>query len=301
MVFRLSSADLRQLHVFRTVVECNGFSAAQAVLNISQSTISGQMAQLEARLGMRLCDRGRAGFALTEQGKAVYQGTSELLNAHRRFEALTGELRDELTGYLAIGVIDNVVNDPACPLTRALEAFNQRDHSVSISLDVLTPVEIEKRLIDGSLDVAVGTFHHQVPGLKYRYVYVETNELLCGRSHPIYGMTDPAEIRDAVQRARKVTRGYLDRQDLLPLETNGDIPAGIVQNIEASAILILAGGHIGFLPVHYAGPWLASGDMRSILPDHYLYTSPFSVAMRAIPRNSLILRAFLADLEATIA
>lgn len=46
-----------------TVVRCGGLSAAQAELNVGQSTISMQVGQLEVRLGARLCERGQAVFA----------------------------------------------------------------------------------------------------------------------------------------------------------------------------------------------------------------------------------------------
>ena len=60
--------EIRLLKVFKTVVECGGFSAAETVLNISRSTISVHMANLEQRLKLKLCNRGRAGSALTMRG-----------------------------------------------------------------------------------------------------------------------------------------------------------------------------------------------------------------------------------------
>ena len=64
-MIQLYDVDLKLLRVFETIVKCGGFSAAQAALNVGQSTISEQMTQLEARLGVKLCQRGRSGFRLT--------------------------------------------------------------------------------------------------------------------------------------------------------------------------------------------------------------------------------------------
>ena len=44
---QLSDIDLRLLRVFRTVVECGGFSVAESVLGIGRSAISQQMSDLE--------------------------------------------------------------------------------------------------------------------------------------------------------------------------------------------------------------------------------------------------------------
>ena len=56
----MSQVDIRLLNVFLTVVDCGGFTPAQIALNVSQSTLSSHMSALEARLDMRLCERGRA-------------------------------------------------------------------------------------------------------------------------------------------------------------------------------------------------------------------------------------------------
>ena len=69
---QVSDFDIRLLKIYRSVVECGGFSAAENVLGIGRSAISQQMNDLEQRLGLRLCQRGRAGFSLTEEGREVY-------------------------------------------------------------------------------------------------------------------------------------------------------------------------------------------------------------------------------------
>ena len=82
---QVSDFDIRLLRIFRSVVECGGFSAAETVLGIGRSAISQQMSDLEQRLGLRLCQRGRAGFSLTEEGREVYQSALQLLSALESF------------------------------------------------------------------------------------------------------------------------------------------------------------------------------------------------------------------------
>ena len=45
------------------------------------SAISTHLKDLELTLGFTLCHRGRAGFALTEKGEAVYDEAKQLLAA----------------------------------------------------------------------------------------------------------------------------------------------------------------------------------------------------------------------------
>ncbi len=296
MAFRISDIDIRQLHVFRAVVECRGFTSAQSVLNIGQSTISNQMAQLETRLGVRLCERGRTGFELTPKGQRVYEETLKLFRAHEDFQNVTSELKGRLSGYLNIALIDNVATDPECPIVRALNLFNSRDHEVSVRMEIMPPGDIERAVLDLDIDVAIGTFHHRVPGLDYRDIYIEENSLLCGYQNPVFAMTDEAEIHEAVRTARKVTRSYLDKHDIASLGEDEGAPCAVVQHLEAAAILILGGGHIGFLPRHLAQLWVSRDEMKPVLPQEYVYKSVFSIVTRKAPRKSMILKSFLADL-----
>ena len=69
---QVQDTDLKLLRIFETIVRCGGFAAAQPILNIGASSISEYMSQLETRLGLRLCERGRAGFRLTEEGAELH-------------------------------------------------------------------------------------------------------------------------------------------------------------------------------------------------------------------------------------
>ena len=72
---QVSDFELRLLRVFKVVVESGGFSAAESALGITKSAISQHMSDLEKRLGLRLCQRGRSGFALTDEGAEVLLAT----------------------------------------------------------------------------------------------------------------------------------------------------------------------------------------------------------------------------------
>ena len=70
--------------------------------------------------------------------------------------------------------------------------------------------------------------------------------------------------------------------------------------MEAQAILIASGRFLGFLPTHYARPWVASGEMRAI--DHLgiEWRSPFLLATRARPLPPQIVRVFQQELLAAL-
>lgn len=98
MLRQIQDNDPKLLRIFSAVAECGGFSAAQAQLNMNQSAISTCMAQLEARLGMRLCNRGNAGFSLTEGGEFI------LLEMQRLFSAVDISRDKQLIVFPTYGV-----------------------------------------------------------------------------------------------------------------------------------------------------------------------------------------------------
>ena len=102
MLHGISNPDIHLLRVFVAVVECGGFSAAQISLNVAQSTISTQMSSLETRLGLRLCNRGRAGFSLTDDGRAVYDAAISLFHSIDQFTGRVNERRGGLRARRAV-------------------------------------------------------------------------------------------------------------------------------------------------------------------------------------------------------
>ncbi|MFC6669257.1 LysR family transcriptional regulator [Marinobacterium aestuariivivens] len=148
---RLGDVDIRLLRVFKSVVECGGFSAAEVELNIGRSAISTHMADLEQRLGMRLCDRGRSGFALTEHGRKAYEQTLILLAALESFRTRMSACRDTLVGDLNLGVADSTLTDPGARLPQIVDSFRARGPEVYIGLQVASPNELERAVLDGRL------------------------------------------------------------------------------------------------------------------------------------------------------
>lgn len=295
-MMQLQDVDLKLLRVFMHVVRCGGFSAAQATLNVSQSTISEQMTTLETRLGLKLCERGRGGFRLTEHGLATYEAAQRLQVAVEAFCMDTDALKQHIAGRLYLGIIDNTVTDSASPLPQALQRFVSRGDDVHVDVYIGTPAELEERVLDGRLHVAIGHFPIHVPGLAYSELYLEPDGLYCGKENPLFeGARENGIQTEAIATSRIAARGYLQQHDLKMLSASK--AAATVDNVEAQAILILSGGYIGFLPNHYAARWVERDEMRRIGPEQFGMQSPFCAATRRASAVPSILQAFMVDLH----
>ena len=276
---RLHKADLHLLAVFTTVVECGGFAAAQVSLNVGQSTISRQIGDLERRLGMRLCQRGRAGFRLTDKGRVVYEACQHLSVALESFRTTVGALRGELVGDLSIAVIDNWANEPDHPLAEVLRAFRGKARQVHIHFHTLAPDEIERAVLENRVNLGIGVFHQHRPGLSYEVLYDERLELYCGSGHALFDRASHELDHTDLHAADYVHRAYLSERQVAPL-TAGLPSTATARQMEGVAFLILSGWHIGYLPVAYAERWVATGRMRSILPATYRLDTRIEMVIR---------------------
>jgi DNA-binding transcriptional LysR family regulator len=68
------------MRVFAKVVELEGFSRAAERLGISATAASRQVAELEARLGVRLLHRTTRRLYLTDSGRSYYERCAQILN-----------------------------------------------------------------------------------------------------------------------------------------------------------------------------------------------------------------------------
>ncbi len=293
---RVSDADLRLLRVFATVVECKGFAGAQAELSLSAPSVSGYITALEERLGVRLCSRGRAGFALSDKGAIIYREAQRLFAAADEFAANAGAVSGKLTGTLRIGLVDCTVTDPNAPIIRAIRRFNERAHDVRIELSIGAPANLQRSILEQRLDLAVACFPAEIPALPAEPLYDETNSFYCGTGHPLFAKADVS--LDDIRAGRIIARSYWRRADLSRLGVERE--AAAVDIMEAQATLILSGAYLGYLPEHYAAAWVAAGRLRRLLPEQLSYVAPFSVIVRRSAAELQVVRRFVDDLRASL-
>lgn len=294
MLSSLTEGDIRLLKVFAKVVDAGGFSAAQIDLNISQSTISTHMTSLEHRLGVRLCERGRSGFRLTERGQLIYQASQRLFDALDEFRSDAGAARNCLTGSLSVGMLDSLITNPACRLHQAISAFNHKAPEVQFSIRVTTPSEIERLVLDGSCDLGLGACGQHSPYLQYENVFEERQVLYCGRGHPLFAPEHGVGITDLADQ-QFVRRAYAAPEMLPP----GVKPAStaVADLMEGVAAFILSGIYIGFLPMHFAQNWVAQDQMRPILVATLGYQNPVYLVTRKTEEKKPVLSVFLKELR----
>lgn len=289
---QISDMDLRLLRVFRAVVDCGGMAAAELELNIGTSTVSRHIKDLETRLGLTLCRRGRAGFALTPEGQQIYAHTTALLAATDVFRSGVDTIHQRMGGALHVALFDKTASNPQSHIAQAIASFSQAAPDVALHLHVGTLNAIERGVLDGHYQVGIVPGHRSSDTLEYCPLFGETMLLYCGRTHPLFGAPAPPSDWDALRSLPFAGLGYhspnmeISQQLRLSRQATG-------YDQEAIATLILSGAFLGFLPDHYAQGFERAGDMRAVNLKVFRYSCQFFAIARRSPEAARATRAFL--------
>ncbi|WCE10326.1 LysR family transcriptional regulator [Pseudomonas sp. JBR1] len=299
LLAQVGDFEIRLLRLFKTVVECGSFTAAEGRLGITRSAISLHMNDLEKRLGMRLCQRGRAGFSLTDEGREVLKASQSLFAALEGFRSEVNQLHQHLRGELNLGIINNLVTQPRMRITHALAALKRAAPDVVVNIGMTLPSEIETGVLDGHLHLGVLPLINALAGLEYLPLYEERALLYCSRSHPLFEMADAAldegilATQDAVGPNHLLNQEGHERHAALNCTARASDREGV-------AFLILTGCYIGYLPDHVAQPWVTQGQLRALDPDRFHFDTTLAAVTRKGRRPNLVLERFLEALAETV-
>jgi len=293
---QVSDTEIRLLRIFKAVVECGGLAAAELELNIGRSTISRHLKDLEVRLGLTLCRRGRAGFALTSDGQRVYDGGLRLLQAMDGFRADMHDLHDEFVGTLAFGLFDKTVTNSQARIGPAIREFRRKAPQALLDVTVGTLSDIEQGVIDGRLQLGIVPDHRRSDSLSYMELFGETMYLYCGRLHPLFegshAVLDWAELQDYDYAGLAFHSPNMEASLRFGLRRKAT-----VSDQEAVVALIMSGCYIGFLPDHYAESFVRQGLIRRVEHPACMYEVRFVALMRRTPAPSRMAECFLEGLQ----
>jgi DNA-binding transcriptional LysR family regulator len=148
-----SQITLKQLEAFTFVVDCGTFRAAASALGTTQPNISARISALETALKVNLLIRDAGSIRLTLDGEKILSKTRKVLWAG---EALIEEAgRQELIAEtLRLGVTELVACTWLQSFLRLMKGAYPR---LRIQLEVDLSTEIDGRLMEGQLDLALQT------------------------------------------------------------------------------------------------------------------------------------------------
>lgn len=166
--------------VFRDLAETASFSQAAQLNGITQSAVSQQVKALEKRYGVRLIDRGKKSFSLTQEGRVFLGASREILAVIGGLDSRLGEMRECISGEIRLASVLSVGLHELPPYTRQ---FLRQHPQVRIRTSYLRSSEVYTAVLSGKADAGIVAYPASRRGLTNEVIWRDRLVLVCSPSH----------------------------------------------------------------------------------------------------------------------
>lgn len=275
MLQKLSTQDPSQVLLFIDVVKEGSLAAAARVHNITRSTASRKLKQLEDSLGVQLLHRNNHHNRLTEAGEIYFQHAQMIYDMLRQAELAVHELKQSPSGRLRVAIPLLSTQKVLMP---ALWGFS--DLYPDIQLEIIHDSDFGDDFVSKRIDVAFQLDMVQNPLFKMRKL-VDAQIILAASRQYIEENGEPKDVDD-LQHHTLIGRivhneqiepwhlkqgGYIS-MDKADLATNS--PDFLIESI-------IAGRGMAALPAVLVGEELKRGELIHLLPDQIGWNHPISL------------------------
>lgn len=256
--------SLHQLAILVAVAREGSLSGAARHLQLSQPTVSENIARLEQSLGLRLVSRRARGSVLTAVGEQVVEQAGDVLRAADAFDHAVTQLRTHTRPVLRV----------AASLTVAEHLVPGWIVDDSLGADVDLAVRNSTRVAQlvGAGEVEIGFVEGPTlgRGLESRVIGTDRLVVVVSPRHPWAGRTaplSPAELVAAPVVVRERGSGTRATLDLALAEVGLALPvssttmgstAAVVHTVESSAEYVAVLSHL------VARPLVRYGELREV-------------------------------------
>ncbi|PJI91981.1 LysR family transcriptional regulator [Yoonia maricola] len=244
--------SLRQLRYIVALSEARHFRKAAEAMGISQPSLSLQMSNLEALLGVRLIERGRGPVTLTPEGREVVKRAARIMDEVHGIVDLTASLQTGLTGTIRLGTTPTI-GPYLMPFV--VERLHAKYPDLRLYIREVVPRDLRGDLLAGSLDVILTQFPEGGVDLTSQLLFREPLLLAMPDDHALAARTEVTEADIADQNVLSLGPDYAMHAQIAALcQQHGGIMARDYEGTSLDAIRQMVGMGMGvaFLPRLYA-------------------------------------------------
>lgn len=173
---------LKSLRVFCDVVRQRSFSRAARENEISQSSASQMVQQLEEHLGVKLIDRSKRPFVLTPEGEAYYEGCRNLVERYLALEDKVRTLHEGVAGRVRVASIYSVgLHD----MSRHIQNFLSQHPKANVRLEYLHPHRVYDSVERDKADIGIISYPRASRAVQATLWREEPMVLVCAPWHPL--------------------------------------------------------------------------------------------------------------------
>jgi DNA-binding transcriptional LysR family regulator len=171
---------LRQLEVFLAVASQESVSRAAETLAMSQSAVSGALADLERQFDIQLFERLGKRLQLSPLGRSLRAQADALQQQAQEFESQLAS--HDAVGRLRVGATLSIGNHLLVP---EIARFMREHPNARVTLDVANTAEIARRVLNFEIDIGLVEGELQEPELEVRRWRPDELIVFCAPSNPL--------------------------------------------------------------------------------------------------------------------
>jgi DNA-binding transcriptional LysR family regulator len=239
--------------------------AAADNLGVAVSSVSRQISQLEAEIGIGLIEHGRRNIKLTETGLLLIEHYSEQLRLNEAFDAKLSDIKGLRTGRIHLAIGEGFIGQP---LSNLLVRFNAKHPGLFINVHMSASSNEVVRLVAED-DAHLGLVFQASDDPRIR-VLASVRQPLCAimkRDHPLAGhkLLKLADLKS--YRLCLPESSFRTRQLLQTAESNERV--SLTPSITSNSITLLkslleSGEFFTLLPVLAVGKEVENGQFTAV-------------------------------------
>lgn len=144
--------EIQQMKCLIAVSKYKNFTKAADAMFMSQSSMSKIISSLEDEIGVPLVQRNRHRASMTHAGEYLADHAQQIIQSIERVEARTRRIGNGITGFLQIGVCEELDLNGLLP--HFLRNFAVQNSSVEIDISIHNMVLLPEKVLTGDLDIA---------------------------------------------------------------------------------------------------------------------------------------------------
>lgn len=270
------------LRAFVQVVDQGGFAAAARAMGLSRSVVNRAIISLEQRLGAALLRRSTRQVSPTDAGQVFYQQCLLVLEQYDEAIAAVTELQDTPRGSLRVNAPMSFGMSHLAPIAAAFMARYPQVHlELALSDRQVDPLE------EGfDVTLRIGDESHATSLINKRLAPVR--RLACASPAYLAQAGEPLDPAELIEH-RCLHYGYLASGSQWPFARSDGRDQHVSircvmwsNNGEVLRAAAVAGQGIALLPTFIVGPFLQTGELRTVLQ---AFEPQPSVLMALYPRH----------------
>ncbi len=156
--------QLESLKIFCDVVRWASFSRGAAENEVSQSSASQAVHQLEVRLGVKLIDRSKRPLVLTPHGKVYYEGCKELVGRYLEVENRVKAMADDPTVVGTVRVA-SIYSVGLQHMSQYVRTFGELYPGANVRLEYLHPTRVVESVVSEEAELGLISYPRKWPDL----------------------------------------------------------------------------------------------------------------------------------------